>query len=558
MKHIATLLLLTLAISACDNAPSSNNPKLDTETHSISNSGFDTQVQTVYGIVNGAVDPTTNIVAWKGMPYAKPPVGELRWRAPQKPDSWAGIHQATEFGMPCKQFLLNPATSALTTQGSSEDCLTINIWRPNTSEKNLPVYFWIYGGGNSIGYTSDPLYDGAGLAQHANAVFVSINYRVGPFGWFRSSVLRDGKSALDDSGNYGTLDTIQGLKWVQDNISAFGGNPNNVTIAGESAGGVNVYNLMLSPLADDLFHKAIVQSGGIRIASTTDGDRIGDKMIDAHLNADGHDRSGMNPANIAAYLRSKSADEFMSAYHPNSIGMLLDTRSANPEFLASYLDGTVIHADGIDAMARGDYHKVPVMTGFNAEEIKLFTAFGPAAQQPPCEYQQQATASTNNYWQPLTEAPVNAMLAHQRAIYVYRFDYGAYHHTRTTDPDTGECVLVNTGFNAWADTRGEENGNNWPLLIGASHLLDVPFFLDNASFYGYEGFIFRPDNAAGRQALGVMMRDYVAQFMRTGNPNSEGNVEWQPWVGDGPRIIFDADADQALVKIAPAGNAEPP
>ena len=216
----------------------------------------DAKVRTLYGVVKGRVF-NQDILVWKGIPYAKPPIGELRWKAPRDPDPWTGIRDADDFGSEATQYDLSGSVKG------SEDCLYLNIWRPQSDEKNLPVYFWIHGGGNSMGAASEEGYDGVNLAGKCNMVVVTVNYRLGPLGWFTCDALRSDEPGadLDNSGNYGTLDLIKALTWVKDNIAAFGGDPSRVTVAGESAGAINIFSLLISPQGAGLFHGAIAQSG---------------------------------------------------------------------------------------------------------------------------------------------------------------------------------------------------------------------------------------------------------------------------------------------------------
>ena len=236
---------------------------------------------TGYGMISGVNDSSNSgTYFWKGVPFAKPPVGALRWKAPVDPDAWTTTRTTTSFGNACVQYgrIYGPGSNntydatigtTLNTAVGSEDCLTLNIWRPASADTNLPVIFFIYGGSDVSGYSADPVYDGANLAKSANAVVVTANYRVGLFGWLNVPQLKTGTSATDDSGNFGTLDNIKVLQFINKNIANFGGNPFNVTLMGQSAGAINVYALMVSPLTQgsSLFHRAIPISGGISLAS---------------------------------------------------------------------------------------------------------------------------------------------------------------------------------------------------------------------------------------------------------------------------------------------------
>jgi para-nitrobenzyl esterase len=221
-------------------------------------------VKTQHGSVEGLISPS--LLIFKGIPFAQPPIGDLRWRAPQENKPWKGIKKCTSFSPSpfqdepkpfycwSKEFIAQP-------ESLSEDCLYLNIWAPKTKAKKLPVMVWIYGGGFMSGSSNCDIYDGSEMAKKG-VIFVSINYRVGVFGFMAHPELSK-ESNSNSSGNYGILDQIAALKWVQQNISAFNGNPENVTILGQSAGAFSVNTLIATPLAKGLFHKAILQSGGL-------------------------------------------------------------------------------------------------------------------------------------------------------------------------------------------------------------------------------------------------------------------------------------------------------
>jgi para-nitrobenzyl esterase len=235
--------------------------------------------QTTAGKIEGVDDSTkSGTWFWKGVPFAQPPVGALRWRAPVEPAAWSGIRPATKFGNACLQIgrLFSPGLSNTydatigTNLGKpvgSEDCLFVNIWRPATTDKNLPVLLFVHGGSNISGYTADPLYDGAKLAKTANALVITASYRLGILGFMNMPQLRPGGTAGDDSGNFALLDNLAALRYIKNNAESFGGDPNNVTLSGESAGATNLLAVMTSPMAKGLFHKAFEMSGGISLAS---------------------------------------------------------------------------------------------------------------------------------------------------------------------------------------------------------------------------------------------------------------------------------------------------
>jgi para-nitrobenzyl esterase len=219
------------------------------------------KIKTANGILRGIAEE--NVVVFKGIPFAVPPVGELRWRPPQPVKNWEGEFDASKFGANCAQAGFRSVAGTIA-EGSSEDCLCLNIWKPiNTSRKSkLPVMVWIHGGGFTGGSGSSPQNFGHEFAKNG-VILVNINYRLGRLGFFAHPAL-SATFPNEYKGNYGLMDQIEGLRWIQKNIIEFGGDPNNVTIFGFSAGGVSVHSLVTIPSASGLFHKVISQSGGGR------------------------------------------------------------------------------------------------------------------------------------------------------------------------------------------------------------------------------------------------------------------------------------------------------
>jgi para-nitrobenzyl esterase len=494
-------------------------------------------VTTRFGAV-GAREDAEQTWVWKAIPFARPPVGDLRWRAPREPQPWTGVRNPASFSTACTQY-----SSVL--PGiifGTEDCLYLNVWRPKGLDTGLPVYVWIHGGGNSIGSaTTTSEYYGSSIASRSHMVFVSINYRLGPFGWFSSPALREGASAEDASGNYGTLDIIQSLKWVRQNIEAFGGDPGNVTIAGESAGGFNVLSLLISPQAKDLFQRGISESGAAITHGMDEADAKSRELLAQLLARDRKVRThpngevlaaAMSREAIRAYLRSKDDREILLCYTTWAFGMI-----DNPAILR---DGFVIPEAGFDVLATGDYpSKVPLIIGSNKEEVKLFLLFSGAI-----PWRSELYAAAAKYGSDLWKAAgvdevARRLSAHadQPPVYAYRFDWGA------------------------VDAQG--NGplpGNWGRKLGAFHSLDVPFFLGRDTLNGVMHLVlFTGQNAPGRKALSGAMMKYVAQFARTGNPNAQGTgpgtgrAEWMPWM-NGPGapkcILFNARGDSPEIAMS--------
>jgi para-nitrobenzyl esterase len=475
-----------------------------------------------------------NTWAWKGVPYAKPPVGDLRWKAPEEPESWKGVRQAKDECEPCTQLYTTTQWIRQDYAIGSEDCLYLNIWRPQSDEKVLPVYVWIHGGSNNFGKAAD--YNGSVLASRSNVVVVVIQYRLGPIGWFTHPALRDG-DADDNSGNYGTLDTIQALKWIQENIEAFGGDPDNVLITGESAGAHNVMNLVTSPQAGGLFHKAMSQSGGMTTDTVAEGEAQAEDTIDALLAADGF--TDVPGGDVEAYLRGKTSHEIFEVYFA-SFGTL-------PTYDA-YQDGYVLPSKSVvSAIRSGEYNKVPIILGANEYETKAFMPlYGPAFGLPwydliavldgdipsvddvlPTDndkdlYELTGYYGSRNWRAKFVDERARALKDQQDDVYAYQFNWGG----------------IGSG------------PSPFDFIYGAGHAMEIAFFLgSDTSMWGYA---YSPGNdTEGRVDLQNKMMAYLANFAHTGNPNSLDLPPWEEWTNDGgvKAIIFDSDYDNADINM---------
>ncbi len=497
----------------------------------------DTKVRTLYGSVNGRAF-NQDILVWKGIPYAKPPTGELRWKAPLDPDPWSRMLKADEFCEECSQYDFTTGSVK-----GSEDCLYLNIWRPKSSEKDLPVYFWIHGGGNSMGAGSEKGYDGANLARQGDMVVVTVNYRLGPLGWFAcESLMSDPGAELDNSGNYGTLDLIKALTWVRDNIAAFGGDPGKVTVAGESAGAINIFSLLISPLAAGLFHGAIAQSGMPIALPVGVGEESAREAILKLMVADGtasdnvsarQQLAQMSDEEVSTYLRSKTPDQLLGAYGSSGLGMI--------SFPFIFQDGTVIPEAGFKTLETGDYpNKVPIIIGSNKEETKLFLFMAGLFSDDPFknkdELYEKVASVTSDLWKAKGVDEVARKLrsySDQPPVYVYQFLWGAA-------DESGTSVIPSPlGFK-----------------IGACHGMDVPFFFGNWDFFDVlSSSIFTEQNRPGRELLSGDMMAYVAQFVRTGNPNPDGGglPQWQSWsnsAGEPKCILLNADLSATRIGMS--------
>jgi para-nitrobenzyl esterase len=490
---------------------------------------------------------------WRGIPYAAPPVGERRWRAPEPAASWQGTREALGFGPHCAQHA-SPFAGAEGEPGSlsgSEDCLYLNVYAPRfepgavpTGAARLPVMVWIHGGGNVIGLSD--YYDGGNLAVKGEVVVVTLNYRLGPLGWFRHAALREGDpSAEDRSGNFGTLDLIRALQWVRENISSFGGDPGRVTIFGESAGGRNVVTLLIAPGAAGLFHRAIVQSGGVNLGDSSEaepfadaapaGDRnssseVAARMLVATGEAASRDAAKqrlaqMEPAALASWLRARTPAQLFAAYEREGQEGILDL----PQVFA---DGDVLPAaDPLARFASGDWNRVPVMLGTNRDENKLFLFpnplyvrrwLGVVPRARDADLYLATAEAMSLLWKAGgADAPAAVMRRHEPRIFVYRFDWDE------------EPTLL---------------GFDLGRFLGAAHGFEIPFVFGHFHL-GREGnALWSEANRAGREALSAQMLSYWAEFARSGDPGRGRGRDLPAWTawdntpGAHKYAILDSDA----------------
>ncbi len=474
--------------------------------------------------------------AWRGIPFAEPPVGPLRWRAPRPPEPWDGVREALAFGSACPQIAL-PGGGWDGAKGGEptgdEDCLSVNVFAPAFApdgvprgRKRRPVFLWIHGGGNSIG---DALvYDPSHLVRSHDVIVVTTQYRLGPFGWFRHASLRgEGSTAEDRSGNYGTLDLVRALQWVRENIAAFGGDPRNVTIFGESAGGTNVYTLLVSPLARGLFHRAVVQSGGLHSHTPAEAENPHDAPEPGHRAS-----SGEIVARWERESGSEATPESLRALPPARILKLYDGHGGTGmlDMPQIFRDGFVLPEDPFhEVLADGRYNQVPTIVGTNRDETKLFMSFDPRWVRTifriplwPRDAQayDRAAYYGSSSWKALgVDGPAEAMRnAQGPSVWAYRFDW-----------DELRSPL-------WWDL---------PTLLGAAHALEIPFVFGRFELGRAGGFLFDAESEPGRVELSTGMMSYWAQLAWQGDPGRgrDGSLPpWKPWgVDGGSFLVLDTD-----------------
>jgi para-nitrobenzyl esterase len=323
-------------------------------------------VSTGYGKLEG--DEQDGLFVFKGVPFAGAPAGSRRWLGPEKLTPWAGVRDARRFGAAAPQNpVMSQALAAMKIkQAQSEDCLHLNLWTPGLDGARRPVMVWIHGGGFTIGAGSQEIYNGSVLARRGDVVIVTINYRLGPLGFLRLNDVTGGR--IPSSGNEGLLDQIAALQWVRDNIAEFGGDPHNVTIFGESAGGMSVGALLAMPLARGLFHKAIAQSGSCDTVSSVERANRTAQRVLSKLGVSADDAEAIRALPVAQLLTG--------VFGP-------DGKTPDRELGMAYqpvVDGTLVPRELIDMVAQGSAAGVAVMVGSNLEEWKLFSAMDPAAQ----------------------------------------------------------------------------------------------------------------------------------------------------------------------------------
>ncbi len=566
MSRLLLAILTCALLQACAHAPG-GSPLLR---------------QTAFGPVTGSDDSAASgTLSWKGVPFASPPVGELRWRAPLPPQPWTGVKTATAFAPACVQTgrLYGPGQNnrydatiggTLGQTLGAEDCLYLNIWQPSApSARPRPVIVWVHGGSNITGYTADPVYDGAHLARTADAIVVSVNYRLGIFGFLELAALKTGNAA-DDSGNFALMDIARSLEFVQNNIAAFGGDPARVTLMGQSAGAVNVYALLASPMMaarpKPLFHRVVALSGGISSAATLPPGSIpgvlplavwsarGHALLTQSLLADGTaaDEAAAKalaaqrtPAQLAAYLRGKSPDELLGTVAKRLAPMGMAASNPIP-------DGKVVVADPIAGIRAGQYVKVPVLAGITRDETKLFPqlfALRPALGGVSgrllgdaavfalaSRYDPEAPPATRiEDWVPPAylpaQTPVTGFTARSDAL--NRIWFSAIRDDVLNALSSRQTPVWNYQFE-W-----DELPAPFDVIFGAAHTFDLPFIFGNFGPSLYARISFTEANRPGRLALSAQMMKSLGAFAHAGDPNHPAlGVRWPVWPA---QLVFDAD-----------------
>ncbi len=473
------------------------------------------EVKIQQGTLDGVAD--NGITSFKGIPFAAPPVGGLRWRAPQPESSWPGVRDASRFGPVCPQAKLGllARLKPHVKLPESEDCLTLNVWTPNANPAaKLPVMVWIYGGYFRTGGSARPVYDGTQLANHG-VIVVTLNYRLGWLGFLDLPALA-AEHPDEPTGNFGLLDQIAALQWVQGNIAAFGGDPANVTIFGESAGGMSVNDLMASPLTHGLFAKAISESGlGLNTVPTNEIARNAGLAFAA--------REGANGDSVAdlAKLRDISVESIIDAQE-----------GADP---APMIDGKVLTDQVYATFAAGKMAKIPYIAGSNSNESTLMPSTHmtaddlekPLGDKLPVVrkiYEQDGALSDEEFvhqlfGDALFTAAAQGLASFEAAqgspAYVYRFGYVAQ-----------KLRIISSGVG---------HGGEIPFVFGMNGLGREPGMGSLVAMVTP-----KDENVVS------LMQSYWTNFAKTGNPNGAGLPVWNSLTPSTPQTLVVDDEPKTV------------
>ena len=485
--------------------------------------------RTASGVVAGVA--ADGVASWKGVPYAAPPVGDLRWREPQPVAAWAGVREATAYAHDCMQEPF-PSDAAPLGTPPAEDCLYLNVWAPEKpASKKLPVMVWIHGGGFVNGGSSPAVYDGSAFARRG-VVLVSFNHRLGRFGFFAHPALTK-ERPQGPLGNYGYLDQIAALRWVQKNVAAFGGDPGNVTVFGESAGGGSVNMLMTSPLARGLFHKAIVESGGGRAGGIMTPRKMRETGPNGQASAEAVGLAFAKLVGIAgddsaalAALRKLPAADVVRGLNMMTMGAQAETYSG------PMIDGQVVTAEAETLFRAGQQAKVPYLVGANNRE------FG---------------------FMPLPPAAVDGMLARfgaekDKVIAAYdpqgkgdkgEIGVGIMSDGAMVEPARLLARLASAAGQPTYEYRFSYVASSLRATVkGTLHATEIPFVFETVrAKYG-------DATTKEDEAIAAAANAYWVAFAKTGAPNAAGLPAW-------PRYTEKDDVLMEFDAAGPSAKADP-
>lgn len=475
----------------------------ETETH---NDSATTIASTAFGKVQGI--ETENVLTWYGIPYAAAPVGDLRWEAPQDPTVWKQTLDCTKPGKTEIQSSTDLTTGKVSIIGD-EDCLNLDVYAKKGST-NLPVLVYVHGGNNQTGSSAE--IPGTDLVMKDNCVYVSVNYRLGMLGF---NCLPAFQTTENSTGNYAMQDLAKSLDWIKQNIKSFGGNPDNITISGFSAGGRDVMAMLISPLFKDKFNRAVVYSGGMTLSDEDASASVIASAVAPLAVADGKAQDDAkakewllsSDPSVVTYLKSVSADRLVSLMTNASIRMSV--------FPHLYKDGVVIPKEGFDTT---QYNDVPVLMLTGATEFSFFSAFDPYFKSDEMMAVDETT---------------------RNAAKTFAINYGSDMYRIFNAQSSAEKMIPNYKSNIYLCqiNYGSKDSLTKVDTIGSFHGIFVPMLVSNNNYKAYV------DNTqAGYASMANTFNNYLAQFIATGDPNKNGETEWTNWnVDHKVSMVFDAD-----------------
>lgn len=455
------------------------------------------------------------VLAFKGVPYAAPPVGDRRFRPPAPVEPWEGTRDALTFAPSCPQPDQRPPGWPQE-HALDEDCLYLNVWTPSIDDGARPVMVWIHGGGYAVGSGSWPLYDGANLARRGDVVVVTVNHRLGALGYLHLGAIAGEEFAT--SGNNGQLDLVASLEWVRDNIAAFGGDPGNVTVFGESGGGAKISTLLAMPSARGLFHRAVIQSGpGLRVTSRRRAEEATRGLLD---------ELEVSAANLSA-LWDLPAERFVSS-GSGGLGRMA---------FGPVLDGITIPAHPAQALADGTAIDVPLMIGCNRDE-------GAGLGGLPDDLDEARLRERLAQW---GEEHVDDILATYRGLFPDAPEVDLLSFVITDSRMRYGSIKLAEAHLAGCQSPTYMYFFTYQLGGRAGHGYEIAFHFDNvAGEYGHQ--------SASRQRLVDEMSGAWLAFARSGDPNHDGLAEWPPYtVPDRATMVFQRDGSAATTD--PSGAA---
>ena len=515
LKLLAILLLVSVTATSAETVSQSAKSTINVQTSIFREN---TVRNTEFGVIKGKIDTEHNVLIWTGVPYAKAPTDELRWKKPVNPDKWSGILNTEKSG----NIALQASGDGI---AGSEDCLNLDIYRPNTDSKNLPVILYIHGGNNQGGKSGE--ITGNALVNDLDAIFISVNYRLGPLGFNPLPALNTGDNE-EDSGNYALLDMAKALDWTKNNIANFGGNPENITISGFSAGGRDVMAMLISPTFQGKFQKAVSFSGGMTIADKAASEKVFAKAI-APLAVQDNIKKNEQEAYKWLLTKDPAVKTYLYGIKAERLAPLMGNAGIRMSvFPHLYNDGNVIPENGFETK---NYNPVPLLMLTGSSEFSMFAKFDP--------YFGQYFKDDQISGKGLKE-------------FNFASKYGGKLYGLFNVEDSAEKMFANYK----ADIYGMEIkfGDNKEAvgekmaLYGAFHGVFVPLLdTDSQNYTWLAGDAY---NSAGAQELSLIFKKYLYNFIRTGNPNGENLVYWDKWSKENEKLgksllYLDADTKQA-------------